>query len=260
MLRNFLDIFHYRELIKTLVGRDLKVRYKKSILGYAWTWLEPLLTMFTFILVFDVILKIKTPNFPVYLLTGLIPWIFFNNCVGQAVHSISGNAGLIKRVYYPREIFPLTLTLGNGVNLFLGLLIMIPVSLAFGIHITPKILLLPIPIVFLLFFAYGMGLLFACLNVFLRDMAYIAPFILRLWFYLTPIFYVVEGRVPERYFDLYMFVNPMAVILGLFRTMIMSLKLPSVLHIVVAFATCTAMLICGYIFFKRNEDRMVKMI
>ncbi|MEF9427546.1 MAG: ABC transporter permease, partial [Candidatus Mariimomonas ferrooxydans] len=145
MLGNFLEIFRYKELIKTLVSRDLKVRYKKSVLGYAWTWLEPLLTMFIFILVFDIILSIKVENFPVYLLSGLLPWIFFSNSVTSSVNSIAGNTGLIKRVYYPREIFPLTITLGNGINMFLGILVLLPVILFFGIKITPKLLLLPIP-------------------------------------------------------------------------------------------------------------------
>ena len=260
MIRNFLDIFRYRELIKTLVGRDLKVRYKKSVLGYAWTWLDPLMTMFTFILVFDYILKMKVPNFPVFLLTGLVPWTFFNNSVNGSVNSMISSAGLIKRVYYPREIFPLTLTLGNGVNMFLSMLVLIPVALAFGIQLTPKLLLLPVPVLFLFMFTYGLGLAFACLNVFLRDMSYIAPFVLRLWFYLTPIFYTVHDRIPDNLYNIYMFLNPMAVMLGLFRAAIMNLPLPAPGHIASAFFTSVLVLLCGYLFFKKNEDAMVKRI
>ena len=258
MTKNLLEILRYRELIKSLVGRDLKVRYKKSILGYAWTWLDPLLTMFIFILVFDFILKMQVPNFPVYLLTGLVPWTFFQNSVNGSVHCISNSAGLIKRVYYPREIFPLTLTLGNGVNLFLSLLVLVPVALAFGIEFTSKVFLLPFPLLILFLFTYGLCLLFACLNVFLRDMSYIAPFILRLWFYLTPIFYMVEGRIPERFYDLYMFISPMAVILMMFRAILMNLDFPDPEHIASATALSVLMFIVGYWVFKKNEDQMVK--
>jgi lipopolysaccharide transport system permease protein len=109
MLRSILEIFRYSELIKTLVAKDLRVRYTNSVLGYAWTWLDPIMSMFTFILVFDIMLSIKVEHFPIFLLSGLIPWTFFSSSVISSVGSILNNAGLIKRVYYPREIFPLTI-------------------------------------------------------------------------------------------------------------------------------------------------------
>ncbi len=260
MITSFLEIFRYKELIKNLVGRDLKVRYKNSVLGFAWTWLDPLMTMFIFIIVFDFILAIKTKNFPVFLLTGLIPWTLFNNSVIGSVNSITGNEGLIKRVYYPREIFPLTLVLANTINMLLSLLVLIPVILAFRIPLTTKIFLLPIPAIFLFFFTFGLGLVFSCLNVFLRDMEYIGPFAIRLWFYLTPIFYAVEGRVPQRFLDIYMTLNPLAVILTFFRATLMGEPIPALRHIVVAFSICILVQLAGYTFFKKNEDKMVKRI
>lgn len=260
MLETFTEALRYKELIKNLVGRDLKVRYKNSVLGFAWTWLDPLLTMCIFILVFDFILSIKTKNFPIFLLTGLIPWTFFNNSVNGSVNSIVGNVGLIRRVYYPREIFPLTMVLANAINMFLSLVVMIPVIVAFGIPLTAKLFLLPIPVLFLFFFTYGIALIFACLNVFLRDMEYIGPFTLRLWFYLTPIFYAVEGRIPEKYLDAYMFLNPTAVLLTFFRGILMDEQLPAPRHIAVAFTICIIVQLAGYAFFKKNEDKMVKRI
>jgi ABC-2 type transport system permease protein len=260
MLRDLQDIFRYNELIKILVERDLKARYKNSILGYAWTWLDPLMTMFIFILVFDILLKIKVEHFPVYLLSGLIPWTFFSSSVSGSVNSITGNTGLIKRVYYPREIFPLTLALSNGINMVLSLLVLIPVILAFGLSVTSNILLLPIPILFLFFLAFGLSLVFSCLNVFFRDISYIAPFIIRLWFYLTPIFYVIEGRIPARYHDIYMMLNPLAVILSIFRASLMGYSPPAIKHIVVGFLTCIVTFFVGYSIFKKNEDLMVKRI
>lgn len=260
MLKNILEIFRYTELIKVLVGRNLKVRYKSSILGYAWTCLDPLLMMFTFMLVFGIILPTNVKNFPVYLLSGLVPWTFFSTSISGSVDSITGNAGLIKRVYYPREIFPLTITLGNGVNMFLSFLVLIPVILAFGLKITPKILFLPISIFFLFFFTFGLVLIFSCLNVFFRDISYIAPFIITLWFFLTPIFYTAEGRIPAGYLDIYMLLNPMAVILSLFRASLMDYPLPALKYIVAGFFTCILMFLAGYVFFKKNEDMMVKWI
>jgi ABC-2 type transport system permease protein len=260
LIIKILEILRYKELIKTLVGRDLKVRYKKSVLGYAWTCLDPLLTMFTFILVFDYILSMGVENFPVYLLTGLLPWIFFSNSVNGSLDSITGNALLIKRVYYPREIFPLTVILSNGVNMLLSLIVLIPVIIAFHIAISEKILFLPIPTFFLFFITFGMCLIFSCLNVFLRDMSYIVPFIIRLWFYLTPIFYAIEGRIPERFLDIYMMMNPLAVILSLFRASLMGYPTPALKYIFASFAMCLMIFMVGYMFFKRNEDLMVKRI
>lgn len=258
MFQNLLTILRYSELIKTLVGRDLQIRYKKSILGYAWTWLDPLMTMFVFILVFDVILSIKVEHFPVYLLTGLIPWIFFSNSIGGSLNSISGNATLIKRVYYPREIYPLTITLGNLVNMFLSLLVLVPIILIYGVKINLYVLLLPVSILFLFLITLGFTCLFSCLNVYFRDVSYIVPFIIRLWFYVTPIFYVIEGRIPENYLNMYMFLNPLAVILSLFRASLMGFPFPALKYVGVSFLICTLVFVLGYTFFKKNEDLMVK--
>lgn len=260
MLKNFLDIFRYSELIKALVSRDLKVRYKNSVLGYIWTWLDPLMTMIVFILVFDLILSIKVENFPVFLLTGLLPWIFFSNSINASTTAITGNVGLIKRVYYPREIFPLTNTLGNLINMFLGLIVLLPIILIYEVQISLKILLLPIPVFFLFLITYGVSLIISCFTVFFRDMSYVIPFIIRLGFYLTPIFYTVEGRIPEKFLDLYMYLNPLAVLLTLFRGILMGYQMPPGKYIISCFLTCSVIFAMGYLFFKSNEDRMVKRI
>jgi ABC-2 type transport system permease protein len=260
ILKSLLELPRYKELINTLVSRNLKTRYRYSILGYAWTWLDPLMMMLVFILVFDVLLNSGVEHFPLFLLCGLIPWTFFSNTIGAAVASITNNAGLIKRVYYPREIFPLTLTLTHGVNMLLSCLVLIPVILFFGVTFTLKILWFPATTIVLFFFAFGLGLILATLNVFLRDMMHIVPLIIRVWFFSTPIFYDVGNRVPERLLDIYMFVNPMAVILTLFRASFMNYNVPKLRHIVATFAVSILVFIVGYILFKRNEDLMVKRI
>lgn len=264
MLRQFLKIFRYTELIKALVNRDLKVRYKNSILGYAWTWLDPLMSMFVFILIFEVILQFNIPNFPVYLLSALIPWTFFSNSISGSVGSITGNVSIIKRVYYPREIFPLTVMLSEGVNMFLGLLVLIPVILIFGIAITPKILLLPVPIVLLFVFTFGLCAACSLVNVFFRDMAYIIPFVLRLWFFMTPIFWDPVGRIPpehlEKFMNIYMPLNPMAVVMALFRAALMGREIPGLHFVGAALFWCVLSVWLGYRVFKKNEDLMVKRI
>jgi ABC-2 type transport system permease protein len=260
MLKNLLNLLNYQDLIKSLVGRDLKARYKNSVLGYIWTWLDPLLTMLVFVLVFGIILNMRTENFPVYLISGLVPWIFFSQTLTGCVKAITGNAGLIKRVFFPREIFPLTLALSNTINLLFSLIVALALVLIFGLPLTLKIFLLPIHIFFLLLLALGIGFFFSNMGVFFRDLSHIIPFVIRLWFYLTPIFYVVEGRIPEKYLNIYMFLNPLAVFLALFRSSLMGMDWPDVKYVISCFLTSVVVFIAGYIFFKKTEDRMVKWI
>jgi lipopolysaccharide transport system permease protein len=260
MLKNIIEIFRYSELIKTLVAKDLRVRYTNSVLGYAWTWLDPIMSMFTFILVFDIILSIEVEHFPVFLLSGLIPWTFFSNSVISSVPSILTNSGLIKRVYYPREIFPLTIILSDGINMLFSIFFLIPIVLAFGLPITRNILLLPIPTLCLFFLTFGISLMVSSINVFLRDMSYITPFVVRLLFFVTPIFYTIDGRIPDKYMNIYILFNPMAVIISLYRTSVMNYPLPTLQHMVTAFSTCFLVFVTGYGFFKKIEDSMVKRI
>jgi ABC-type polysaccharide/polyol phosphate export permease len=259
-MKDLLHLLRHVELLKALVTRDLKARYKNSVLGYAWTWLDPLLSMSVLILVFGVLLNMGTENFAIYILTGLVPWNFFNNAVTLSVTSIIINAELIKRVFVPREIFPIATVLSNAINMLLGLFVILPVIVCFGVPLTAKLLLIPIPAVFLFLFTVGVSLTFTCLNVFFKDISYIVPFIVRLWFFVTPIFYVVDGRVPEHFVDIYMFANPLAVLVTLFRMCLMDGPAPATKYILVCFVSCIFVFYTGFIFFKRNDDRMIKRV
>ena len=259
MLKKIIEIIEHKELIKNLVARDLKVRYKGSALGYMWTWFDPLITMLIFIFVFDVILKIKVENFPVYLLSGLVPWLFFSNSVSGSVNSLVGNAALIKSIYFPRAIYPLSVVLANLVNLLLSLVILIPIILLFKLNISYKALLLPFPLILLFLFTSGLALLFSCLHVYFRDMIYISGFIVRLWFYASPIFYSIEGIVSERFLALYL-LNPLAVILMLFRTALMGLAPPNFRSVLIASLVCILIFAASLWIFIKKEDNMVKRI
>ena len=260
VFKKLYKLLSYKELIVSLVGRALRVRYKGSVLGFAWTWLDPLLMMLVFILVFDVIRKSRIEHFPVFLLCGIIPWKLFSETVIASTASISGNSGLIKRVYYPREIFPLTLLLSNGVNMLLSFVVLIPVILIFGLPISINILFLPVILLFLFMFTFGLSLIFATLNVFMRDTSHIVKFIIRLWFFLSPIFYSVEDQLSGWLLNAYMLANPMAVLLTLFRALLINISAPRPVHIAVSFTICLMVFFLGYAIFKKHEDLMVKRI
>jgi ABC-2 type transport system permease protein len=258
-VKHLLELYRYRELIKALVVRDLKVQYKDSFFGYLWAWLDPLLYMGVFILVFDVILKVsKMEYYPIYLLTGLVPWKYIASSANGSVTVITRNAALIRRVYYPREIFPIAHVLSKTVDLVLGLIILLFVALAFGIPMTIKVLLLPLPILCLVILAAGVALFFSCINVYFLDLSYVVPVGTQLWFFLCPVMYSVEGRIPAEYMDVYMFLNPVAVAFGCIRASFMGSAFPKALYIIATVGTSCIVFILGYIFFKRHENMMVK--
>ena len=183
------ELWRYRELVRNLVLRDLKARYKNSVLGFVWSLLNPLLMMLVFTVVFTVMLPTNIDRFPVFILCGILPWNWFSGSVGGAVHTIVGNATLIKKVYFPREALPLSLILSNAVNFLLALTVLFPLMLAFHTPLTPWLLFLPALILIQAIFTLGVALILSTVNVFFRDTAVIMEVILQAWFFLTPVVY-----------------------------------------------------------------------
>jgi len=193
------ELVAYRYLIGNLVIRDLKVRYKNSILGIAWSMLNPLLMMLVFTVVFTVLaggMEVAVP--PAFILSGLLPWNFFAGTVAVATHSFVGNAHLIKKVYFPREVLPLSVTLSNLVHflialpVYFGLAILMGIPGAEGGSFFPHLLWLPLIILVEVIFALGISLVLATINVFYRDMGIIMETLMMAWFFVTPIFYDFE--------------------------------------------------------------------
>lgn len=192
------ELWQYRELIYNLVVRNLKVRYKNSVLGVAWSWLNPLLMMVVYTIFFTIFLRnTDILYYPVFLLCGLLPWNFFTDSVIQATGSIVNNAYLIKKVYFPREVLPISLVLSNLVNFLIALPLFFALALIFGAPLTRWALLLPITILIQVVFTIGLTFLLATLNVFYRDTQIILGVIMLAWFFLTPVFYPIN-RIPQQ--------------------------------------------------------------
>ncbi|MDQ7030726.1 MAG: ABC transporter permease [Ardenticatenia bacterium] len=187
------EVWAYRNLLWSLVMRDLKVRYKNSILGVGWSLLNPLLMMLVFTVVFTVFWpNNQVTNFPAFVLTGLLPWNLFQASVMGSAYSIVGNANLVKKVYFPREVLPMAVVLSNVVNFLLALLVLFPILWASGIPLTRHALWVPIILVIQVAFTVGLAFIFSTLNVFYRDTVMILDVGLLAWFFLTPIFYPME--------------------------------------------------------------------
>ncbi len=229
MIARFVELLRYRELIENLVIRDLKVRYKGSVLGVLWSLLHPLLLMTVFTLVFTVMApNAEIPKFPAFLLCALLPWNFFSSSMVGAVHSITGNGHLIKKVFFPREILPISVVMSSFVNFLLALPVLFLLLALFRIPFTIWLVYLPVIMVVQVLFVVGIALILATLNVYYRDTAVILEVILQAWFFLTPIFYPAEflpewhtvlgTELPVR--RLTYILNPMASIVASYRSVL----------------------------------------
>ncbi len=192
------DIWRYRELMVNLVRKDLKVKYKGSFLGFAWSLARPMLLLLIYYIAIGKFLKSPVPDFVVFLFSGLVAWTFFGDVVGGATSAITGNSGLIKKVYFPREILPLAVVGSALVQLVLMLVVLFGVVLLSGRDLAlVNLLYLPAAIVPLILFSSGIALLMSAANVYLRDTEHLVEVGLLFWFYMTPILYAF-GTVQDR--------------------------------------------------------------
>src|SRR5512138_1000751 len=246
-IEELVDIFQYRDLIFQLIRRDIVARYKRSVLGVAWTMLQPLGMMIILSIVF---LKLfgRVEGYPAYLLSGLIAWTFFAQTTTGAVHQSVWGGALIRRIYIPHTAFPVA-SIGTGVvNLALGLVPLLLIVVILKRPITWAILFLPIAMLSLTAFALGVGLLLSSLAVRFPDIAEMYQIILQAWLYLTPIMYPSD-ILPNSYRKLLLYFNPMYYQVLMFRVPIYDGVLPSLPLIVIGVGVALATLIIGWVYF-----------
>ncbi len=264
MREHFRELWRYRDLVLNLVVRDLKARYKNSLLGVAWSWVNPLLMMVVYTIVFNVLAgRSNLPNYPVFILCALLPWSFFTNAVSQSTNSIVDAAPLIKKVYFPREVLPIAAVMSNMVHFLISLPVFFLLALVMGNRITPWALLFPVTLLIQVMFTTGVGLITATLNVFYRDTRLIMDVLLLAWFFLTPIFYPLT-TVPERYVlwgvsinvrAWLLRLNPMASIISSYRDLLYW-GAPTAWDFLLRTAvTSLAVLVVGYLIFLRFSPR-----
>ncbi len=254
--RVLLEVIERRELIKNLVARQLKVRYKSSSLGFLWSLLNPLLMMFVYWAVFSQLLRFRgIENFKAYLATGLFAWNFFAGALSDSTNSIVGNVSLVKRVYFPRFILPLSAVLTNLVNFFFSLIVLLLLFVFWGVDLRLPVLALPIVIITEFILALGLSFFLSGLNVFFRDIEHILQVVLLAWFFLTPIVYE-RGLIPANLQPLYL-CNPMTSIIVCYQSILYYGEFPSALLFVAPFIFSIIVLLAGYLFFRRNEGLIV---
>ena len=245
----------YRFLIKQLVNRDFKAKYKRSILGVFWSFLNPLLNMLVQYVVFSNLFRFNIPNFPVYLLCGNVIFSYFSESCGMALTSIVGNASLITKVYMPKYIYPLTRIMSSMINLLISLIPLFAVALLSGLTPTKAYLLLPIPLLCLALFCLGLGMLLASAMVFFRDMQFLWGVLTMIWMYLTPVFYPASA-LPEAVQSIVK-LNPLYLFMTFARTCIIDGISPEPMLYAQCAAAALLMLIAGSFVFKKTQDRFV---
>lgn len=229
-------LFTYKELIYFLVHKDLRVKYRNSLFGFLWTLLEPLGLMTIYTIVFSIIIRFKVDNYPLFILSGLIPWMFLSNSLHKGAKSLTVNASLIKKIYFPRQIFPVSHVLANLVHFVPALGLVIALALITQGGDLPYLRMLVLPAIILLqtLFVLSITTVLSVMNVFYKDVEIILTVILRGWMYLSPIIYPLY-LVPEEYLSWYM-VNPMAVIISMYRWVFYAdtvIPLASIIYVIV---------------------------
>ncbi|HHW42655.1 MAG TPA: ABC transporter permease [Desulfotomaculum sp.] len=215
MWQQIKEIYAYREMLKNLVARELRARYKGSVLGFLWTFFNPLLMLVVYSVVFSFVMRSNIQNYSMFLFVALLPWNYLSVSVIQGASSLVQNGALVKKIYFPREVLPLSIVLTNLVNYLLSLLILIPALLIFKISLTPALLAFPAVLLSETLLVTTLVFLVAVANVYFRDLEHIVGILMTVWFFLTPVLYPVDIIPAEArpFFDL----NPATPLMEAYR-------------------------------------------
>jgi lipopolysaccharide transport system permease protein len=250
------EFWSYRDLLRLLVVKDIKLKYRRSILGYVWSILNPLLIMSVMAVVFSAMFKRNIENFPVYLFCGQLLFNFMNSSTHVAIFSITANAPLLKKTYVPKYIFTVAKITSGMVDLVFSLGALLIVMLVTGARFSWTNLLFPLVILQLYVFCVGMSLFLSQANVFFRDIQYIYNAVTTAWMYLTPIFYPVE-MLPDWLRGIVTHFNPMYFYVTQFRDIVYHGRLPSFDLLLAGTATALGMLAVGFWCFRKSEDKFI---
>lgn len=257
---DFRSLWEYRELVYFMAWRDVKTRYKQTVLGVAWALLQPVLTMMVFWVIFSRFARVPSDGmpYPLFAFLGLLPWTYFSQAVARSGTGLVGNSNLIGKVYFPRLVIPLAAVITPAVDLLLSFVVLIPLMLWYGV--VPSLTILTLPVFFLGAFAtaLGVGTWLSALNVKYRDVGHVIPFVVQIWMYAAPVIYPLS-LVPERWQALYS-LNPMVGVIVGFRWAIAGGEPPNLAAGLVSAVAVLALLVSGLVYFRRTEREFADVI
>ena len=257
---NLGELWLYRELIYFMTWRDLKVRYKQTVLGAAWAILQPFLSMVVFSVFFGRWLGVPSGDvpYPVFSYTALLPWGLFSKAIADAGRSLVTNRAMITKVYFPRLTIPLASVLAGIVDFLIAFIVLLGMMWYYDIDITSKVLTLPFFLLLALIASLGVGLWLSAMNVFYRDIGYIIPFLTQIWFYLSPIVYATS-TVPKKLQPIYA-LNPMVGVIDGFRWALLGQEPGPGPLLIISSAVAVILLVSGVIYFRRVERTFADMV
>lgn len=247
--------YKYRNLLTELVKRDIKIKYRRSVLGYLWSVLNPLLMMIVMSIVFSYMFRFDIENYTIYLLTGQLIYNFYSEATNMAMSSIIWSGNLISKVYIPKYILPVSKVLSSFVNLLFSLIALILMLFITKLQITPIFFLFSLPLMYLLFLCIGIGLILSVSAVYFRDTVHLYGVFLVALNYLTPIFYPVSA-LPEHAVKI-LHLNPLYYIVGMFRNIVMYGKIPTIYDNVICFSWGFLFTAIGLYIFKKHQDNFI---
>lgn len=257
----FADLKKYTPLLQNLVTKDLKIKYRRSVLGIAWSVLNPLFTMLVLTQVFGLLLKIKVENFATYYIVGYSIWSFFSEATTNSLSSVISAAPLIRKVYIPKYVFPLEKCFFSFVNFSFTLVAVLLVMLIQGVYPSFYTLLFPIPVIYAFIFVCGMCLFLSAANVYFRDIEHLYSVLLTVWMYLTPIIYPISLLDSAGGFALVVkrivYLNPLTHYVEYFRSVVMYATLPGIKENLICLGMSLAMFVFGAFVFSKAQKKFI---
>ena len=254
MIRNLRELYQYRALLWSLTLRELQARYRASVLGFLWTFLNPTLNMIVYVVVFGFVMRQSVKNYPYYLFVGLLPWIYFSTSVVGGTSSVSDRRDLLTKVRFPAQVLPATVVATNLVNFVLSLPLLVGLGLYYSDWPTWHFLLLPLVLALQTFFTLAVVYLLSSLNVAFRDLQHIVVNLVQMAFFLTPVLWPIDNLTPEMR-EVMLYANPLAAVMTGYRDLIYSHRLPEAGPLLsVAAVSLVLLWISSGVFERRREE------
>ena len=257
MLTDIKNIWTFRDMVFELTHRELRGKYKGSVLGFLWTYINPLMQILVYAFVFSQIFRSGIEKFHLYLIVSMFPFNFFTGGVIQGLGSIRYQGDLVKKVYFPRQILPIVSLTVNFVNMLISFLIIYSILLVsgWGINLKLQVWLLPVMVIEY-FFALGLALLLSAVEVYFRDIEHIVTVLMMIWMYVTPMFYSIE-IIPEKFLPVF-YCNPMLYVIGMYQQILYYKAAPDMVYMARGAGSAVAVMVIGSVIFKMLEKRFAE--
>lgn len=256
-LRLFID---FRELLLTWTAREIKGRYRQSVLGFGWAFIQPVVQIVVISIVFGRFMQVPSEGvpYPIFSFVAILPWTFFSGAVTAAIPSLLGSMDLITKIFFPREFIPLAAIVARLVDLFIASLVLILLMLYYHIPFYPTLLFTPLLLIIQIMLSIGIGLIGSAISVFLRDISFALPLVMQIWMYATPVIYPLSV-IPEKWRTLYS-LNPMVGIIDSYRRVVLLGQFPDYRYLGISVLFSIALFVFAYIYFKRLELFMADIV